>query len=147
MRIPNRNCVEAHIPEYLCACETGLQVDTNSTIVRQAAMFMLEHINNVILKNFLDTCLKLSLSQIKNVQQSATKDKLTIIFETQPNTAWFDGTVKIVSSPNKPFQFDLIGRIVRISAYGKSSDCIKNYFLKNYCYCIDFHKRLNSTKV
>ena len=147
MKIQDRNCAEAHIPEYLCACETGLQVDTNSNIVRQAAMFMLDHINNVILKKFLHICFKLDLNQIKDVQQNDKKDKLTIIFETKPNTAWFDGTVKLVSDLNKPPQFELIGRIVRISEYGKSSDCIKNYFLKNFCYCIDFHKNLNSTIV
>lgn len=141
--IENRNCEEANIPEYLCGCDISFDVNLNNSLVIKAAKFMIAHINNKTIGNHKDKCMELSYGSVKDAQIYKNKNKLSVVFETLPNNGMFDGTVVI---QNK--KFELLGKIVRINTYGVSSACIKDYYLKNFCFCKDFYqkhkkKRLN----
>ncbi len=56
-----------------------------------------------------------------------------IIFTTEPNNNQFQTKVLLKES-NKFEIFE--NEIERISLYGKTANCIKNEYLKNFCYCI-----------
>ncbi len=56
-----------------------------------------------------------------------------IIFTTEPNNNQFQTKVLLKES-NKFEIFE--NEIERISIYGKTANCIKNEYLKNFCYCI-----------
>ncbi len=56
-----------------------------------------------------------------------------IIFTTEPNNNQFQTKVLLKES-NKFEIFE--NEIERISLYGKTANCIKSEYLKNFCYCI-----------
>lgn len=153
MPIPERNCQKAHIPEYLCSCDISFDVNINSSIIQKASEFMVNYINEILLKPHRQICAQLSLSKIYDAQKyNYNQNKFTIIFETLPSNATFDGTVLLknfeLSSPKYSMDrlnnsnFDLVGKIVRINEYGQTSRCIRDYFLKNFCYCMNFRRKL-----
>ena len=134
--IPSRNCVEAKIPEELCSCDKTINVNLKNKNVVEGAEFLVDYVNNVLLKDYQDLCIQLNLQSILMAKQfSNYQRKYSVIFTTSPNNATFDAT--FVRNGLNLFQskFKLIGNINRISLYGLTSKCIDNYFLKNYCYC------------
>lgn len=141
--LANRNCLQAFIPEYLCGCYFSFNVDKDKNpMIQKGTEFMINHINNNLLKDFQDICMQLSLSRIIDAQiYKNYKNKFSVIFETAPNNASFDGTLVL----KEDGKFEIIGRLVRINTYGLSAGCIKKYNLKNYCYCYDFHNQQFST--
>lgn len=143
--LPNRNCKTAHIPQYLCACQISTDVDLSNPMILKAAKYMVDHINNVLLKDHQDICMRLKLSKILDAQiYSLTSNKYSVIFQTSPNDAVFDGTI-ILEPSNSVLSsdgFKIFGEIIRINTYGISSICIQKYHLKNYCYCYEYHKKL-----
>lgn len=144
-KLPNRNCKQAHIPEYLCACELSIDVDLSDPQILKAAKFMVDHINNVLLKDYQDICMKLKLSKILDAQiYGSKKDRYSIIFQTSPNDAVFDGTIILEPSTSimSSDGFKIYGEIIRVNTYGLSSICIQKYHLKNYCYCYEYHKKI-----
>ena len=75
------------------------------------------------------------------------KNKYSIIFETLPNNATFDGTLTLEQDLTNSTLFDskkfqIIGKIIRVNSYGLSSSCVRNYNLKNFCYCKTYHARV-----
>ncbi|CAF1060233.1 unnamed protein product, partial [Brachionus calyciflorus] len=155
--LSHRSCKQANIPEYLCSCDLSLDVNLSDPIILKAANFMVDYINNQVLKDQSKICMELKLSKILDAQIYKNKpEKLSIIFETLPNNATFDGTILIGKEKSSEKEsntkndnhttenFKILGKIVRINSYGLSSSCVKKYHLKNFCYCFDYH--FKSTK-
>ena len=57
-QIKDRNCTEAHIPKSLCICGTFLNIKQSSPLIELAAVYMVNYINEVILKDSKDICVK-----------------------------------------------------------------------------------------
>ena len=134
--VPYRNCAQANIPEYLCSCQADAKVNLSKEDLdkaHNAAEFLVKYINDILLVNYRQICLPLELKRISDAQIVDKKLlKFSIIFETKPNGAIFDGIV----TPNQTTKsFNLIGKISRVNLYGSTSKCMDSYFLKNYCYC------------
>ncbi len=149
MPVPYRNCEQALIPDYLCSCEIDPKeklTEADTKVATVASQFLVDHINNFLLKEHSNICVKYELKSLKDFEIIDKQlNKYSIIFETSPNDATFDGRVilKDVDNPQLSSKFQVIGQITRISLYGDTSSCMPNYLLKNYCYC-SFN--LNSTK-
>jgi hypothetical protein len=138
--VPYRNCFQANIPEYLCSCKANTSVglkDLNLETMNLAAQFLVQHINEVLLVEHRNTCVPLQLKRINDGQIVDGKlAKYSVIFETMPNGAIFDGMVIHNKKTNK---FQLIGLISRVNLYGSTSKCMQSNFLKNYCYCRSYN--------
>ena len=137
--INERNCSEANIPESLCSCGTFLDINNMSSVVKLAAIYLVDYINEVILKDSKNICVKYELNEIIDSQMiiDGSIKKYLIIFKVSPNNAVFDGTVieNDLSSTELGKKFNLDGQIQRISTYGTTSSCVTIYFLRSYCYC------------
>lgn len=107
------------------------EADKNVAIL--ASRFLVDHINNNLLKSYSDICAKYELKSMNSFQVADKKLKrYSIIFETSPNNATFDALVS-VSDDDQGFK--VIGKVTRISLYGETAGCMPRYELKNYCYC------------
>lgn len=139
--LPYRNCTQAQIPEFLCSCRANATIELSATdlkIINQAAQFLVRHINEVLLGDYKDICVPLQLKRISDAEVVDSKlAKYSVIFETIPNGAIFDG---MVVRKNVTDNFELVGLISRVNLYGSTSKCMQSYFLKNYCYCRSFIK-------
>ena len=100
---------------------------------------MVNYINEVILKDSKDICVKYELKEIIDAQltKDGERNRYLVIFKVSPNDAIFDGTVveKDMNSPELNHKFNILDRIQRISSYGTTSKCINIYFLRSFCYC------------
>ena len=141
MPVPHRDCEQAGIPIYMCSClmnpKEKLSED-DSRVANIASYFLVDHINNDILKKYSKQCVRYELKSLKDFRIIDTRvNKYSIIFETSPNNAVFDGlvTVRDINSPDIAKKFQVVGKIVRVSLYGNTSSCMTSYDLKNYCYC------------
>ena len=106
--------------------------------VNEAAKYLVKYINEVLLVDHQDICMPLEFKQIKDAQIVDPRlFKYSIIFETEPNSAIFDGLV--VTDSKAKEGFSVIGKISRVNLYGSTSNCMESYFLKNYCYCRSYH--------
>ena len=144
--IPNRNCASANIPEYLCSCALSLTIDTNEKIIKDATLYVIDYINDVLLKQFSDICMQLSFKNVTDaqiLQQGAAEVEYSIIFETYPNEARFDAKFQVDDLDGS---FKLVGNIVRINSYGLSSKCIEDYQLRNFCYCYSYDIEMRAKK-
>jgi hypothetical protein len=131
----------------LCSCGISLSTDVNSQIIKKGGEFLLNYINNVLLKDHHDICMILKLDTIIDAQFH--NKKYSIIFRTSfPSNAVFDASYELIEmkAHNEKLSKDeirydettklkLVGRIIRINSYGASSKCINVYWLKNFCYC------------
>ena len=145
--IPKRNCFLANIPDYLCSCSVSVDIDVTDEIIQKGTSFLIDYINNFLLKKFKNLCMRLNLKRIIDAQLvKENVNKYSVIFETNPNGAKFDGQFRVEHyNKSHSLKFQLIGKIIRINSYGLSSSCINNYFLRNFCYCFSYHsKKLKS---
>jgi hypothetical protein len=148
-KVPNRNCDQAKIPQYLCSCGVSLNINLDSDIVETGAKFIVHYINNVLLKNHQDKCVRLNLLKVIDAQVQNKKYSL-ILKVAAPSNAVFDGTFELVSrgdgkikenemkysdGENGRGKLRLVGNIIRINTYGSTSKCIQVYSLRNFCYC------------
>ncbi|RZF32773.1 hypothetical protein LSTR_LSTR017668 [Laodelphax striatellus] len=80
-------------------------------------------------------CAKLTARRILSVrstvfEKTVKQDHFVIMFETVPGEGIFEATVK------NGQRFQLVDSVSRVSMYGSQSSCMKNAFLKKYCYCV-----------
>ena len=135
--ISNRNCESANIPAYLCSCTLSFDIDIKDKIIQSGALYVVDYINTVLLNRYQDICMVLKFKSVIDAQISKQKTtEYSIIFDTYPNEAKFDAKFQI--QPGYKDKFNLIGKIIRINSYGLSSKCIKNYELRNFCYCYSY---------
>lgn len=131
----------------MCICELGENTEnkTESQIKtsRKGAEFILDQINNVILKELVPhECVKYELFEIKKAD-FVTHDKVSIIIQTKLNDALFEADL-IVKESGK---FEIIeNNIQRVSMYGKTASCVKSEMLKSYCYCVSNLKKGKNPK-
>ena len=144
--VPERDCNEASIPEFICSCASLKNISIEDTIVKEGARFLIDYINKDLLKNFSNVCTEVSLLEIKDAKKFSKQDKYSIIFETLPNKAIFDAVFGLSSNvSNKTTRtttnniiskkYSVIGKLSRLNFYGSTANCINDHFLRNYCYC------------
>ena len=131
--IPNRNCKTANIPSYLCSCDISVDVDIMNNIIKHGAIFLVSYVNDYMLRDFKDFCMILTLYKIIEAQMYQNKNKYSVIFQTRTNNAIFDAHFTIDNQGN----FQIYGKIIRLNQYGNTANCIKNYYLRNFCYCYE----------
>ncbi len=144
--VPHRNCSQAQIPEYLCSCYATNKINCTQTFrktISQAAIYLVNYINGVLLVNHTNICMPLKLKSIIDSEINYKLLKYSITFETNPNGAIFDGSVKL--KENTIDTFELIGLISRVNLYGSTANCMDSNFLKNYCYCSYNNISINAT--
>ncbi|KAK7476936.1 hypothetical protein BaRGS_00031795 [Batillaria attramentaria] len=108
----------------------------------------------------LDLCAKLRLQAVLEAEQLVANDNVLrfeeslhdvinrtvrygnrsdpmVIYQltlrTEPGGALFEGTVRYDETFD---EIALAGDVSRINEYGKQSDCIDNFKLKKFCYCV-----------
>lgn len=123
------------IPEYLCSCQKDSTTSLSQNelnLSEKGAISIVEHINEVLLEKHKDICAPLVFKKLNDAQiVDKNLQKYSVIFETGPNGAIFDGLVQLKEND----KFELIGKISRINLYGSTANCMADYFLKNFCYC------------
>ena len=147
-QLPKRDCLNANIVDYLCSCKKSREIDTNDEIIQHGAFYLVDYINNYLLKSYKKICMILKLKRVIDAQIILEKvNKYSIIFETYPNNAKFDAQFKVENiRKNQLPKLRLIGKIIRINSYGMSSRCIDNYGLRNFCYCFSYHTKIERNK-
>lgn len=136
----NRTCADARIPEEQCRCfkqyfisEKEFKEKTRNSF-DNAVKLMLEKVNKFTDK-VRDRCIKLRHEKILSVKVLKMYEiiiyKFVVIF--QPGNAHFEANFKKSQNTDNILMFH--GNINRISAYGDSSQCVDDSFLRNYCFC------------
>lgn len=138
----DRSCDEASIEEHWCTCESSLPMDTDDDHVKKSAKFLVKKLN-YLLKPVRKMCATLDLKTISDARvwspssehQGHSKDDniLTVVVQTSPGDAIFEGTVRI-SPPDE--NCELLGTVSRLNLYGNQSACVTNAVLRKYCYCL-----------
>ena len=98
-----------------------------------ASIQALDHINNLIDHS---KCMKLEFSRVISVKKSKLKNTqiYSIIFVANPGDAWFES--HFYKYDEKEQAFRMKDTPTRLSPYGNQSNCIKDDFLANFCFCI-----------
>ncbi|KAG8331504.1 hypothetical protein J6590_039850 [Homalodisca vitripennis] len=138
----NRSCHDVGVTEHWCTCYEYRMLTTQDVSVQAMVRFTVGEIN-MLLENGQDMlenntqCATLSVKQVMSVRSKTYEHKLgyhdyVVLFETLPGQALFEATVRLSDSG----QFKLLGTVSRINAYGSQSKCMRNAFLKKYCFCV-----------
>ena len=136
----NRSCADALIPEEQCRCfkqyilnEENFIKETHNSF-SNVIKLILNKVNKITDK-VRDRCAELKEDKIQSVKllniYQIIMYKFVVIF--QPGNAWFEASLKQDQNNKKLLIFH--GNINRISAYGNSSNCVDDSFMRNYCYC------------
>lgn len=136
----NRSCGDAQITEHWCTCAEYKMLSTESGPVRNIAQFVLDNLNSLLIKgqsNLVNgtKCATLEIGKILSLRskvfskQFSGREEYVILFETKPSEALFEATVSHKNT------FTLMDTVSRINAYGEQSKCMKDAFLKKYCFC------------
>lgn len=100
---------------------------------KKLAISLVKHINEAFLGKNKDICATLEYKKLHDAQiVDIHLNKYSVIFETSPSGAVFEGLAQLKDAN----EFELIGKISRINLYGLTADCMPDYVLKNFCYCI-----------
>lgn len=137
----SRSCEDACIPNHYCTCEYFEVINVNSTIVKKGVSFVLDDINKRLMNYKMKSrpCAFLTLSKITKAKVTVFNETenpfndYRLVFEVDPSKAVFGTTVRyyIISS-----KFEISGDVSRMNAYGTQSNCMPNWTLKNFCYCV-----------
>lgn len=136
----NRSCEDASITKHWCTCSEFRTLSTEGDFVRSMVDFVVNEINTLVRNGRNSTtpnmkCAKLTARRILSVrstvfEKTVKQDHFVIMFETVPGEGIFEATVK------NGQRFQLVDSVSRVSMYGSQSSCMKNAFLKKYCYCV-----------
>lgn len=145
-----RTCADAGISENYCTCYKSKSVNITTNIIRRMGMFIVSEINKLLSPK--SRCHKLNLNSIKSAHKKIPPTNLieysiffgskhvtteidsgvyTVVIETRPGKGLFEATVDY----EKNFALRILGSISRINRYGDQSFCIKDRFLRLYCFC------------
>lgn len=137
-----RTCRDAGIDNHWCTCHQSVNVPVNSTDVKVAVDFLVEHINSLLKMH--PQCASLRLYEIigARLEKAVADDSVkttdagiqdyTVTIETEPGRALFEATVRYNHNSRK---HSIVGTVSRINLYGNQSACVPHYRLKLYCYC------------
>ncbi|CAL1265562.1 unnamed protein product [Larinioides sclopetarius] len=153
----NRTCVDAHIQQHWCPCETFDIVPLNASEATNASQAIVKDINSQ-LEPYGDMCELLEVDYLMDAMVGQANDKVlryvkhegefsnkNIIFGektkaiadylitlvAKPGGAVFEGTVR--HDPELD-SYTVLG-ISRVNIYGTTSWCIDSQRLKLFCYC------------
>jgi hypothetical protein len=136
----NRSCADALIPDEQCRCfkqnilnEENFKKETEYSF-SNVMQLILDKVNKLT-DEVRDRCVELKEDKIESVKllniYQIVMYKFIVIF--QPGNAWFEADLK--QDPNNKKLLIFHGNINRISAYGNSSHCVNDSFIRNYCFC------------
>lgn len=139
----DRSCDDAAISPHWCVCTVFKSVDINSKIVKSASLFVVRQINAYISdrkeskeEDARSKCAYLTLDKTLISQVGVSWDGANTYYllfvETLPGRGKFEATVSLEGNST---DFQLHSSISRLDTYAGQSQCIKNTFLKKYCYC------------
>ncbi|XP_054711269.1 uncharacterized protein LOC129220863 [Uloborus diversus] len=137
----DRSCDDAFIEEHWCTCETSLPMDIDNEDVKEIAEFLVISINR-LLSPVSSSCARLKLKKISDARlwqpasehegHTAEDSVYTVVVQTAPSDAIFEGTAKLSPDEDQP---KLLGTISRLNLYGNQSSCVDDAKYKKYCYC------------
>ncbi|XP_029164333.1 uncharacterized protein LOC114935626 [Nylanderia fulva] len=132
-----RTCDMAHIANHWCMCHTSNTVAWNDTGLQDSVSFLVRELNDM-LSNY-PLCATLNLKLIKDAKvwldktDGATLMDYTVIIQTTPGDAIFEGTVRYKTDDNTR---NLVGSVSRLNTYGTQSACVDEFNMRLYCYCL-----------
>ncbi|XP_063366681.1 uncharacterized protein LOC134655154 [Cydia amplana] len=131
----NRTCRLADIDDHWCACHNRVPASRKSLEAKEAAEFVVSHLNG-LLKDY-PQCVELKLSEVMSVTElllSGSEDskwrELSVVVRTWPGGGVFEATVG-----RGVGRWSLAGAVSRLNFYDDQSHCVPHYQLKLYCYC------------
>ena len=140
----SRTCEDAEIGTFYCTCHKSTTISPTGSLVQGIAEAFVDYINS-LLKKF-KKCSVLSLVEVKNARieynpaqwfkQNEVQKHVqyyVVTVKTAPGDAVFEG---MVAKNSKKNTYHIIGNISRINMYRSQSDCIDEYDIKYYCYCL-----------
>lgn len=138
----DRSCEDGAISPHWCVCTVFRSIDLGSQIVRSASLFVVEKINEYLLKRkeakeeeARRKCAHLTLEKTLIAQMGNSWDGSTyylLFIEALPGRGIFEATVSLEGNSTN---FQLHSSISRLDTYAGQSHCINNAFLKKYCFC------------
>lgn len=132
-----RTCDMAHIANHWCMCHTSNTVSWNDTGLQDSVSFLVRELNDMLSR--YPMCATLNLKMIKDAKvwldktDGATLTDYTVIIQTTPGDAIFEGTVRYKVDDNSR---KLAGSVSRLNTYGTQSACVDEYNMRLYCYCL-----------
>ena len=143
----NRSCEQIGISLHYCICELDWTAqDVNDKFSIQAANFVVNHINENLLKKATEYCLPLRLKTIYSIKASRVKNSvyLKVNLMTSPNDANYEAMINY-RKVNEVFEFEIESsdQISRTNSYGAQPLCLdrappsKNFTvdLRKFCMC------------
>ncbi|EFO25716.1 hypothetical protein LOAG_02772 [Loa loa] len=126
----DRTCEEMEIPDQFCICEKQWRkTTTHNENVKKAAQFIVDTIND-ILKRKRETCKTLYLKEVISAKYLKEQPLQKIVVSALPSEGKYEA--QVLKNNNS---FEILGKIVRLNAYGNQSHCVKNEDLRPLCYC------------
>lgn len=145
-----RTCAQAGISPHWCTCHEKRQMATSGPMVRRAARYVVQHINELVRP--YESCQTLSLHSIADATAGASNDDIvggrsaanrtehfadvTVRLRTKPGLAEFEATVRVLEGAEGALS--LTGPISRTNLYGTQSECVYDARIKLYCFCDSF---------
>lgn len=140
-----RDCLKAEIPHHYCLCLELSDIDSDGSYAREAALYAVDRINQLIRP--YPQCLRLRLEKVRAAygaaQSSEGKAKEEEVFQifvrlqTTPGKGHFDATVLAKSNELIGERtLSLGGPVTRTNKYGHQSYCVQNFRIEMYCYCL-----------
>ncbi|XP_011049249.1 PREDICTED: uncharacterized protein LOC105142989 [Acromyrmex echinatior] len=132
-----RTCDMAHIANHWCMCHTSNTVAWNDTGLHDSVSFLVRELNDMLSR--YPMCATLNLKMIKDAKmwqdktEGATLVDYTMIIQTTPGDAIFEGTIRYKADDNSR---KLAGSVSRLNAYGTQSACVDEFNMRLYCYCL-----------
>lgn len=140
----NRSCEEASIETHWCTCTLYKEHDKDDPVIEKAVDFTISQINHD-LKNYYTRddgkkplCAELTMKSIANSREARNEhgkyNDYVIVFEVSPSNGWFETTMRYRLATK---DFEVTGSVSRLDSYASQSHCMKNAYLKKYCFCTE----------
>lgn len=144
----NRTCGKVGIPATFCICHNLKTLPVDDGNVLKAASIAVKHLNKLI-KLHKAICENWTLKSVLGAQVSPRQMdqkkpfvNYMVSFTVNPAEARFDATIRKYEHSN---HYMVKGKLHRTSIYGKTSSCMTNRQLLEYCYCKkNIRKRCNT---
>jgi hypothetical protein len=139
----NRTCKDIGLPLHFCTCDLDWHtIDSTDLISRNAIQFMIDYMNNHLIKPYNDYCEQLIIDRVIEVKtvklESSNYFKLN--FLTRPNMGVYEAMIKY---ERNAFSIESPDLISRTNPYGHQPRCLENApkrknsvsDLRKFCLC------------